>query len=77
MMAFGMLLAIPLMLLVPVVLAAVPIWLVIWLARGTNPLAGRPIFVPSAPAVTTVCPNCHRGLQPGWQHCAYCGQKLT
>lgn len=27
-------------------------------------------------AVQPACPACHRTIQPGWTHCAWCGNKL-
>ena len=75
MMGFGMLLALPLMILVPLVVMALPALGLVWLVRGTNPLAGQPVTTSSAP--TAVCPKCHRGVQVGWHNCAYCGQELS
>jgi hypothetical protein len=76
-MGLGMLIVLPSMILVVLAVLAVPALAAIWLARGASPLAGRPVFVPSALAATAACPSCHRSLRPEWQLCAHCGQRLT
>jgi len=76
MMGFGMLLGLPLMLLTLLILVAVPVLVLVWLVRGINPVVGQLSFPAAAPTAIAVCPNCHRGVQAGWQNCAYCGQKL-
>ncbi len=70
-MGFGMLFALPLMILVPLAVVALPVLALVWVARGVNPLAGQQAAPVTAP--TAVCSNCHRSVQPGWQNCAYCG----
>jgi hypothetical protein len=74
-MGLGMLISLPSMILVSLAVLAVPALAVVWGARGVGLLAGQraaSVVPPSA-----ACPRCHRSLQPGWQHCAYCGQRLA
>ena len=74
-MGFGMLFALPLMVLAALALVAGPVLGLLWLARGGNLITAQPL----APAEVSAaaCPECHRGVQASWQNCPYCGHKLS
>lgn len=73
-MGFGMLFALPLMVLAALAVVAGPALGLLWLARGNSLIAAQPL-APAASAAS--CPECHRGVQVGWQNCPYCGHKLS
>jgi hypothetical protein len=74
-MGFGMLFAFPVMVLAALSVVAGPVLGLLWLARGGSLITAQPL----APKVVSAaaCPECHRGVQVGWQNCPYCGHKLS
>ncbi len=70
-----MIFAFPFMILIWFALLAVPALALVWGARWVNLGAGQQPTQSSG--TLAVCPACHQSLQPGWEHCAHCGQKLT
>lgn len=66
--------SLPSTILIWLVTLAVPALAVHWVARGSGLLA-KPHAGPYVDQ-SMGCAGCHRTLQPGWQHCAYCGHRL-
>ncbi|MFB0545473.1 MAG: zinc ribbon domain-containing protein [Anaerolineae bacterium] len=56
-------------LLIPIGLLGLLIVGGVWLVRNIGGATAPP-----APAKT--CPGCGRPIEPGWQHCPYCGEEL-
>ena len=43
---------------------------------GATVLASHAFCPRCGSGVQPTCPGCHRTLQPGWTHCAWCGNQL-